>query len=73
MELQRLKDLKLASPFKPFYLILRDGRRFFVERSSHFGVAPDGSRVGVASDQGVVLVTLSDVAGVDMMAGASVR
>lgn len=50
MKLDRIRVLRLAHPFRPFYILLRDGRRLFVEKAYHVGVATDGSHMMVCSD-----------------------
>jgi hypothetical protein len=70
MDLNRLKQLKLADPFRPFYLLLNDGRRFFIRQSYEFAVAPDGSRVAVSGSESVVLLRLENVRDVDMSVAA---
>jgi hypothetical protein len=70
MEFERLKELKLAWPFQPFFLILKDGRRFLMQRSSNFGMAPDGSRVAALGPDGVVLLKLEDIADAQMVSGS---
>ena len=68
MDTQRLKALKLARPFRPFYLMLTDGRRLLVDAPHHMGIAPDGSRLGVTSDTGpVVLLNPGEVRDVDVL------
>lgn len=50
MDMKRLRDLRLAWPFKPFYLLTTDGKRYLVEHPYHLGIAPDLSKVGVIED-----------------------
>lgn len=70
MDTTRIKQLKLARPFRPFYMLLRDGRRYFVGRSYQIGLAPDGSRLGVSVDTGVVLLRPDDVRDIDVIVPA---
>lgn len=72
MEMDRLKELKLAVPFRPFNLVLRDGRRFRVERAYEFAIAPDGSRLGlVVHPTGVVLIWPDNVLKVEVLEAAT--
>jgi hypothetical protein len=45
MNVKRIKELRLADPFKPFYLIMADGRRLPVERAVFLGISPTGKRL----------------------------
>jgi hypothetical protein len=67
MEIQRIRDLRLASPFRPFYVITQDGRRLLVEQSHHLGLAPDGSRLGVVTRTGVSLLKPEEVRDLDVL------
>lgn len=42
-----IRQLRLAQPFRQFYVVLRDGRRLFVDEPYHVGIAPDGSHLMV--------------------------
>ena len=66
MEPSRLRELRLASPFRPFYLIVDDGTRLFVDEPHHLGLAPDGSRLGVVTRAGVRLLRPDQVRDVDV-------
>jgi hypothetical protein len=68
MDMQRLKTLKLNEPFQPFYLLLNDGKRLFVESPDLIAIAPDGSRVGISGDEGVTLIWPKNVKAVDVLA-----
>ncbi len=67
MQMDRIKQFKLADPFRPFHLLLKDGRRFLIEQSYEIAVAPDGSRVGVSGRHGVVLLWPKDVKDVEVI------
>ena len=45
MDMKKIKELKLAQPFKPLIIILEDGRRLHVDQPHHVGMAPDGSQL----------------------------
>jgi hypothetical protein len=47
MNVETIRKLRLAEPFKQFYVILNDGRRLFVDKPYHLGIAPDGSHLMV--------------------------
>jgi hypothetical protein len=67
MNLQRIKALKLAHPFRQFYILLDDGKRILVDAPESVGVAPDGSRMGISTGQGMVLLWPDRVKDVDVM------
>ncbi|HYE21410.1 MAG TPA: hypothetical protein VEA69_23385 [Tepidisphaeraceae bacterium] len=50
MNLEIIRKLRLANPFRPFYVLLADGRRLFVEKPYHVGVSVDLSHMMVCSD-----------------------
>ena len=56
LDIEKLRQLRLAHPFTPFVLILKNGDRIRVDEPMHFGMAPDGSRMGVLSDEGMRLL-----------------
>jgi hypothetical protein len=66
MDVAKLRELRLAEPFRPFYLIIEDGRRLFVGEPHQFGMAPDGSRLGVVTKTGMTLVRPNQVRDVDL-------
>ncbi|MDB5174615.1 MAG: hypothetical protein JWO87_466 [Phycisphaerales bacterium] len=68
MEFAKLRELRLAQPFRPFYLIIDDGRRLFVGEPHQLGMAPDGSRMGVVTKTGMALVSPNQVRDVDLCA-----
>jgi hypothetical protein len=41
MDPEEIVNLRLASPFRPFKLILRDGRELLVDKSYYLAIAPD--------------------------------
>ena len=45
MDVEVIRKLRLADPFKQFYVILKDGRRLFVDKPYHLGIASDGSHL----------------------------
>jgi hypothetical protein len=71
MDVKRLSELKLAKPFRPFFLLLKDGRRVLVEAPHRIGVALDGSRFGVSHADGVELLTLDKVKDVDVLVASA--
>ena len=66
MEMSRLRELRLAQPFRQFYVIVTDGTRLFVDKPHHLGMSPDGSRVGVVTAKGVQLLRPEQVQDVDV-------
>ena len=47
MDIEGIRKLRLAEPFQPFYVITKDGRRLFVDKPYHIGIASDGSHMMV--------------------------
>ncbi|HZL38615.1 MAG TPA: hypothetical protein VFC78_25125 [Tepidisphaeraceae bacterium] len=66
MDMNRLRELRLAQPFRQFYVIVADGTRLFVDQPHHLGMSPDGSRVGVVTAKGVQLLKPEQVRDVDV-------
>jgi hypothetical protein len=64
--LNRIRELRLAEPFRPFFLVLVDGRRLFVDERHHVGVAPDGSRLGVVTGERVTLLRPEELRDLDV-------
>lgn len=67
MDAARLKALKMAHPFRPFYVILDDGRRLLVELPHRIGVAPDGSRMGISDGWTMTLLRPENIKDVDVL------
>lgn len=61
MDIEKLRELRLAHPFRPFYLLLETGEKILVDAPLHFGMAPDGSRMGVLSPEGMRLLSPSAI------------
>jgi hypothetical protein len=49
MDVERIRELRLADPFMPFALILDDGRRLLVKEPYFLAIGQDGRRVSVAT------------------------
>ena len=49
MTAQELRSLRRAVPFRPFELVLEDGRRFQVNQPAHFAISPLGNQILVAT------------------------
>lgn len=52
MEIERIRVARRAIPFRPFNLVMRDGRRLPVDKRYYLGIAPDSSVIGFASVSG---------------------
>ncbi|MDB5291625.1 MAG: hypothetical protein JWL69_2866 [Phycisphaerales bacterium] len=52
MDVEKIRALRLADPFKPFKLVMSDGRVLPVERAVFLGIAPDGRRLAYAMAEG---------------------
>jgi hypothetical protein len=51
MDIERLRELRLAHPFRPFYLVMSDGRRLPVDEPYYLGISPT-KRFAVHSSEG---------------------
>ena len=40
MDVEKLRELRLASPFTPFVILLDDGRRFLIDEPYYMGISP---------------------------------
>ncbi len=61
IDIEKLRGLRLAHPFQPFFLLLENGDRILVNRPLNFGMAPDGSRMGVVAPEGMRLLDPSAI------------
>jgi hypothetical protein len=52
MDVEIIRKLKRSEPFKPFRLILRDGRDLPVEQASFLAVSPTGGAIAYALPRG---------------------
>lgn len=41
MDIEKIRSLRLAHPFRPFNLVLADGRKLPVEKPYFLGISPD--------------------------------
>jgi hypothetical protein len=73
MNLEKIKHLKLAHPFRRFYLVLQDNERILVDSARLIAVAPDGSRMGVECQTGMRLLWPVQVKDIDMIPEPAVR
>jgi hypothetical protein len=49
MDAEKIRALRLADPFRPFFLVMSDGRRFLVEKAPYLAISPTGNLVLVAT------------------------
>ncbi|MBA3274092.1 MAG: hypothetical protein H0T11_09505 [Chthoniobacterales bacterium] len=52
MDIETIRTLRRADPFKPFRLLLQDGRKLSVERASFLAISPTGASVVYALEEG---------------------
>jgi len=63
MNITDIRALRLARPFRPFVLILQDGRKLDVDFPFSLGISPSGRQLSfISKSQDVVFVSPSDVA-----------
>lgn len=69
MDIAKLRELRLANPFRPFYLLMNDGERLFVEHPLYLGIASDGSHMMYSSrkEQRTRHFGLADLKDVDVL------
>ena len=49
MDAEKIRALRLADPFTPFFIVMNDGRRFLVEKAPYLAISPTGNIVRVAT------------------------
>ena len=52
MDVKRLRQLRRADPYKPFYLVLTDGTRLPVERAVFMAISPLGTEISYSPVEG---------------------
>ena len=52
MTVDAIRTMRRASPFRPFRMIMRDGRDLPVERSSYLAISPNGRSLHLRCAQG---------------------
>ena len=52
MDVSKLRALRSAHPFKPFYVVLIDGRRLPVERPAYLAISKSGEQLVHARSEG---------------------
>lgn len=63
MEIDKLRMLRLAEPFKPFCLIMKSGEQLPVEFPRWLSIAPNGKRVAYSPPMGgVQFISVDDLA-----------
>jgi len=67
MDMTRLRYLRLAKPFRPFYLLVNDGSRIFVDKPHHCALSPDLSRAGVVANLEIRFFRPEQLRDVDVM------
>ena len=50
MDAERIRALRLAHPFKPFVLLMEDGRRFLIDKPYYIAIAPKGNVILVSTE-----------------------
>jgi hypothetical protein len=66
MDVERIRELVRASPFRPFNLVLLDGRKLPVDAPYFLGISPDGRLMSHSSlDGGFERLVPQRVADVD--------
>jgi hypothetical protein len=62
MDIAKIREARLATPFKPFRLIMQNGKDLPVERASYLAISPNGRRLAYAAmTGGFEFLTVDDV------------
>ena len=79
MDIEKIREYRLADPFRPFFLVLEDGRKLPVDKPFYLGFSPNKSfvthstldgwfeRVRPSAVRGVDLMTAEEVAAIEAM------
>lgn len=70
MSIEEIRALRNAQPFKPFDIVLRDGRKVHVALPERMALAPNGAKLGVYEG---IMPTLIDVASIASLTLARTR
>ena len=61
MSIEEIRSFRNAEPFRPFTLLLRDGRLLRVALPLRIALAPDGRRLAVFDGPRLSMLTIDDV------------
>ncbi|HEY2584170.1 MAG TPA: hypothetical protein VGI81_00225 [Tepidisphaeraceae bacterium] len=56
MTVEELRRLRLANPFRPFDLVIDDGRRLAVKKPYHMAISPVGNAIAVTAGESFELL-----------------
>ncbi len=66
MDVEKLREFRRADPFRPFKLVMKDGRKLLVEKSYYLGIAPDKKMlVHSSEDGGFEIIAPASVAAIE--------
>ena len=77
MDIEKIRELRRAQPFRPFTLVLSDGQKLPVEVPYRLGISPRGTEMAYARADGPVFLRpgqvreLEDGASAESMGGVS--
>jgi len=72
MDVEIIRQHRLAYPFVPFTVVLKDGRQFPIEQPYFLGISPTNEDVAVAAGpRQFEHFSPADVDRIELMAGAS--
>jgi hypothetical protein len=63
MNIDEIRALRNAQPFKPFDIILRDGTKVHVILPERMALAPNGQKLGVYQGMMPIVVDVTSIAG----------
>jgi hypothetical protein len=61
MNAERIKELRLAWPFRPFELVMSDGKKLPVNKAYHLAISPDGRFLVYSAPKGVQFLATESV------------
>jgi hypothetical protein len=66
MDVERIRQLRLSKPFRPFTLVLKDGRKLNVDLPFRLAISPVGNEVTFGSNDGPMFIAVSSIDGVEL-------
>ena len=67
MELEKIRELRNAQPFRPFSLILDDRRRFTVGHPAYLGISPKQDLLLASSDTGTAWFSSNQIKDINVI------
>ena len=71
MNAERIKELRLAWPFRPFELVMSNGNKLPVNKAYHLAISPDGRFLVYSAAKGVRFLATDSVSDAIVLAAES--